>query len=538
MGRNQGQRRGRGRFRAQPVDPVTGKRVSISATTQAELESRLRRLRDVADGLRYGDIDEREAVAAFRTSTGQRLTVADAWARYRPGVSEASARIVDNHWKMRIGPEFATRVCTELDAATMAGWMQRLLAADTAQSTINGAYEALARALNLMVEAGLLQRLPWGRWRPPKVYLPKNPREAARSFDELVLICACARELDEEQWKRGHYSARYFATVFLGLTGMRHAEAAGLGWDRVEIDAEPFFVRIWAQAPKGWRERESQRGNERPTIPPKGGRRRTQELHPAAAVILRQQREQLKRFGRYRPDGPCFPGRGAEWPLVGRIVKPEFFRKAVAAAGLPNVKQWTPHSLRHSVATLEAIASGGDLRAVQARTGHTDLRVLEGYLHAAGRGMAASRLPDMPLALTAPPGGLLESPANPPGPFALPPPKNRAPVPVDAIASLASTAKAVEYQATVDEKKRTARREAERPFAELAREWIAAGRPGVRPRAVTDAVRRNYAAAYARERYRTGDVARAKEAGYTARRATLGAWGKALRTVERALGVA
>lgn len=519
--RNTGQRRN-ARYRAQPVDPVTGKRRSISASSQAELESRLRRLRDVRDGVKYGDIDERDAVAALRPTLGLRFRVVDAWDRYRPGVSAASARIADNHWKYRLS-EFAERTVGELDAATMRAWERRLLAAGSAPKTITGAYEALAKAVGLAVDAGLCAGLPWGRWRPAPSREPRVRREAARNIEELLAILAAARALDVPRWERGHYCSRFYACLWLGLTGMRQAEAAGLSWDSVEIDGPVPYVRIWRQAPRRWHRRPGQSLERGSTVPPKGGKERTQTLHPSAALVLRHQRTQLQDAGRYRVDGPVFPARGSSWLVVGRVLHPDHFRRVVTAAGIEGaIERWSPHSLRHSIATLEAVASGGDLRSVQARTGHSDLRVLEGYLHRAGRGLAASRVPELPPALTHPQQGVIEAPA--------------APVEVqgqDALTVLASHARATDYQQSVDAGKRAARAEGERPFAELAREWIAAGRPGPRPKAVTDATRRAYARAYNQERYRSADAERAREAGYRARRACLGAWGRALRAVER-----
>jgi integrase len=70
-----------------------------------------------------------------------------------------------------------------------------------------------------------------------------------------------------------------------------------------------------------------------------------------------------------------FVGRRFGQPLVG------IHKQLLAVQRRAGVKPFRPYDLRHSAAT-GALASGADVRAVQALLGHSDLRTTQIYLHA------------------------------------------------------------------------------------------------------------------------------------------------------------
>src|SRR5690606_10346118 len=238
----------------------------------------------------------------------------------------------------------------------------------------------------------------------------------------------------------------------------------------------------------------------------------------------RQQRDQLRRFGWYRSDGPVFPGLGGAWRKTSVVLKPTLARQLLQRAGLAKrVDAWNTHSLRHTFATLE-VNSSRDLKATAARTGHSDLRVLQGYIHQLGVGLPESAVSPLP-------PELLPAREIPPEPLPeLPPP--------GALCDLmqATGARVREFERERAEQKQLERADSERPFEELALEWLRAGRqPAPRPKAVTLAVRRAYVRAYNREKYQGKPRELCAAAGRRSERAALGAWGQALKRAERLL---
>jgi site-specific recombinase XerD len=85
------------------------------------------------------------------------------------------------------------------------------------------------------------------------------------------------------------------------------------------------------------------------------------------------------------------------WLFTGRVGKPldadqarKVFKAAVKAVGLS--KRATPHSLRHTYATLQ-MEQGTDIRVIQVLLGHRTIRSTERYLHVSTRLITASMDP-------------------------------------------------------------------------------------------------------------------------------------------------
>lgn len=529
MSRPIGQRTPNG-YRAQVVDPVTKRRRNITARTPGELQQRVEVVKQVRGGLKYGLMSVQEGLRAMRPAIGIGLTVADVWARYRKGVRLPSQRATDAAWENMIAPveidgsALAEKLACDLSESVMRQWCARLEVTKHvkgryyAPKTIELAFASLQTAYNQAVAARLLSEVPWGTWKPRLGDVITNPREAARSFEELLPLLEVARQRDLRAWRRGTYSDRFFRIMFLVYTGVRQAEAAGLAWDMVDIDEEPHQLRVTYQAPEFWWVRTP---GERPKVPPKGKRRRTHAMHPSVVQVLRYQRAQLQKYRMYRIDGPVFPGKGGRWRRDGCVIRPEAFREMCRDAGFENLRAWVPHSLRHSTATITALQSGGDLQFVRGVTGHADLKTVMGYVASGSRKQPVALLPALPAHLL---GGASEDvltvgegDEHASGRRALPATEEE-PADVEDVATFE------EFREKKGRKKMT--------FAELAAQWVRDGRPGVRPKGVTEATKRAYSRAYnaARMNGKTNDDAR--EAGFAAKRAALGAWGKALKQYE------
>lgn len=482
------------------------------------------RVGQIREDLAFGDVDQRQAQMRMAPAAGVRVTVRDVWERYVRGIPKRSAPHAERDWRKRLGPWFDGLLAFELDEATMRRWRVELEKIYSPK-TIRDTWDRIQAAMRLAADDGVIARVPWGRYKVPAVHGPQQPRDALRNFEELIAFLDAARALDVDAAARGHLGDRLVICSVLALTGLRQAEAAGLAWRALELDATPHMLHVRYQAPRGWPRLTT---SPWPDLPPKT-KPLSQLLHPSAVAALRAQRTKLERLGWYHDKGPVFPNpRTGAWRTAGRVIRPESVRQIVARAGFKNPEAWVPHCLRHSFATLELVAHGGDLKAVQARTGHADVAVLEGYLHQAGRGIAPSRLPELPLAV--------QSPA----PLEPPPLNDVALRSGEVSAFTAGFERAKQVQALRDLpalKRRDARKLAERPFAELAGEWILAGRPGARPAPVGDAAQRAYTRAYQREKYAGNGPEAARSAGRRARKATLAAWAKALLATERANGV-
>ena len=160
---------------------------------------------------------------------------------------------------------------------------------------------------------------------------------------------------------RGH---RLYALFHLtALRGLRRAEAAGLTWGDLDLDAGTLTVTRQLQ----------QLGGRLAAAPPKSDAgRRVIALDKTTIAALRehrarQQTERASAGTRWTQTGYVFTTK------MGRPFGPDrmtrLFAKLVVASGLPPV---TLHGLPHGAATL-ALAAGTDLKIVQDQLGHSTI---------------------------------------------------------------------------------------------------------------------------------------------------------------------
>lgn len=517
MGKKGYQRLTDGRLRTQIRHPLDkARRLSIYGRTPAELEARIAMVRDARQRHRYGLATAEDVVrAADGAEERAPKRLRDLWPEAMRLVPDASRADATQAWNNRIEPWFGDSLPWDLTEALMRSWELELRKNGYKPRTVRNSYHYLTKAVGLVVPS---HEYPWGRWRP-EAPSREPTRPGLTTLEELASILSVAAARDRVRIERGGYADLLVRLCVLFLTGLRQSEAAALGWDDLDIDAEPHLMRVRRATKRRWRRDHPEW--DRPRDPPKAHHGKPQLLHPSLVVALLHQRRELESRGWYYDTGPVLPApsgrRAGQYRDINSVVKPEAMRSLAREAGVRHADSWVTHCTRHSFATLETAAHGGDLRATADRTGHRELRSLEFYLHRLGRGIPSSGLPALDL-------GLPELP-----------PRRESPEGVEAAALVDLVATSTDRQRAVErrvvEVKRTTARESRRPFLELAREWLETGGRGSRPSAVTLAVKRAYAAAYARERYRQpGEQYRDrwKAAGRRARRAALGAWGKAL----------
>ncbi len=513
-----------GRYRSQPRDPVTGKRMNLAGRSLHEIEHRIEKVRTVKASLHFGDITMRQAGAELRPTVGMNLTVAYVWQRYVRGVSKQSEIIAATIWRHRLAPYFAEASLWDLSETRMREWLADLERHKLpsgkrgySPSSKRAAWDFLRGAVMLAHRDGLISELPWGKFTVPDPKHPETERESTRDQVELLGLLQTARVIDDER-ARDWCDGIFAKIAFFGLTGLRQAEACGLSWSDIDLEREPRMMRIRRQAIPAWPRLEGQ--SKRPTTRPKNGPR-DQQLHPNVEELLRARRALLQARGHYKEDGPVWPSAGGgKWRTTGQLMKPGAFRKIIKRSGLPNVERWVLHSMRHSFARLELIGHGGDLRSVGVRTGHHDLATLEGYLRNTSRDAGSSRIPSLPLTMGPP---ALEAHADQGGQY---------PLEARALEAPSAPSTAIVVRGASEKENAThAAGDAAAPatWVDDARVWLEAGGRGKRPPRVTSEIKAAYARAYKRAlRDQPGAIGQARLAASRARRAALGAWGKSL----------
>lgn len=515
------QRLPNGSYMSQPRHPITKERVTITAETADELEAKLRRFREVRSDINFG-LTQNEAEARLKPAIGIRMLIDECFELYVKGLNRSREKAAWA-WEKRLQPYFGGMAVIELTADKMKAWEAEHQRLGFAKATIGLAYDMLAAAVNLQIPA-VVPGLPWGKWRPARetkdeLYVPKRP--AIWNLASAKAIVREAAADDESSWRAGRYSCYATIAMVLILTGMRQAEAAGLGWDHVSIDdASNDVMFIEWQAAKGW----SGRHADRPRDEPKDGARR-QRMHPAVVALLRQQRAELQRRGWFDANGPVFPAPGGRWLETGIVVKPRRIKRWAERAGLPNPERWCAHSFRHSFVMLEIDANEGDLVSVMERSGHSDLRVIRGYMHARGRLMAAPKVGLLPHEATALRPALESSVVETP---LLP----RATGDMGEMLAIADEARTRTQAERA--KERTKKHDATYDsLEEIYQRWVKAGKPGSQPREITAKARRAYLKGYNRGVRQRASPEKCRAIGKQERGRFMGAWALAMQRLSK-----
>ena len=521
--------RARRKLRAQPRNPVRPEtRLSVTGRP-AEVAAKLGAIAEVREALKMGTIGQREASLRLSRAFRGPATWAEACSAYLATCRPAWARKAASIWENRLALAFAKLRIWEADDQALRAWERAELGRGMSPKTQKCSWELLKTIGRRAVAAGMCEAVPWIEYRPAPV--PRGlRREACTSLAELQALVLAARARDVRARAGGAAGDLALRILIVALCGLRQGEAAGLAWDAVELDTEPPIMRIDFAARDQWASHAPTAT--RPPDPPKDGRR-VLALHPSAARALRAHREDMQRRGSWRPAGPVFPrSAGGGWRSHAEVIDPSTFRAVVAAAGLPRVEKWAPHSLRHTFATLE-LASGGDQRSTMDRTGHSSVAMLQHYLHAAGRGLPASAIPLLgPSTLDAVGAGETRPP--PPG----------ADILAELVDGAAEAARARDDDRAEGRRVRALARRRRHggrgrlpvvlELAELAREWVTAGGGARRPVAITAHAERHYRRAYLEAQRAGGSVDDARAAGGGARRAFLASWTAAIAAVEAA----
>lgn len=215
---------------------------------------------------------------------------------------------------------------------------------------VNGAATSISRRLSAvsswydyLVHEDVLDRSPAAHIRRPKVDQDFSPTRGL-TRDEATAYLGAASEIGPRE---------YAVTTLLMLSGLRCAELCMAEVDDLGQD----------------------RGHRTLDVVRKGG---SKQRIPLAV----QTQQAITAFVADRTSGPLVTTSTGEMispTQVARIV-----RKVALVAGVPHAEQISPHSLRHTFATL-SLDSGAPIRDVQAAMGHKDPKTTMRYDRARGQ---------------------------------------------------------------------------------------------------------------------------------------------------------
>ena len=300
------------------------------------------------------------------------LTLAKWWERWEPGqdwkpltrTSHAS------HWRRYIKPVFGPMPLEQITSADIRRWHAKLRERELAPRTIGVIHNTLSAVLQGAVADGLIVRNAARdarlKKRPAVPPVALDPETLRNMLDAIAVV---------------NPDADVFARV-IAATGLRRAEAAGLTWDRVDLDAGMLTV-------------DRQLDMDSPVSRPKWtttktGKTRVVPLASSTVDLLRSHRAaqsvvSLSGLVFMTPEGTAWGRSGLRLTWIRAAAM-------LAKQGTPlpeGARGW--HTLRHTVASRLLEAGVPPAEAAQA-LGHTPSQLLTVYAHVVDHSAADARL--------------------------------------------------------------------------------------------------------------------------------------------------
>ncbi len=237
-------------------------------------------------------------------------------------------------------------------------------------STLNLTFRVLKMALEYCEDVGYLDRNPMRHMTAPRI---GGVEKRVLTVDELRMLLRAVRG---SRWEAAYW--------LLAATGMRVSEVLGLEWRDVDLDIG--HIRI---------ERQTGRVYGQPGVAlvslKTGASRREVVVPPAVCTILRWHADRQRLERRYAEEVGAWEEHDTVFAtpagkLYYRSQLESDFRSVAAAIGMVGI---TPHTLRHTAATLLQEA-GSSLKTAQALLGHsTERMTLQVYSHRTSSSMEA-----------------------------------------------------------------------------------------------------------------------------------------------------
>jgi integrase len=339
-----------------------GRQLTESYATKAEADAAARKVEALTliDGAPPTVVDE------------DTMTVARWWARWEPGRPwSASSRATHGfHWRKWIAPVFGKMPLDAVRTVDIERWHRRLEARGLAPRTVAGVHRTFAMALAAAVKDGLIPRNPAVGVR--LLQPAKTPPVALDAATVTALLGA----VDQTTPGLGA-----FARV-IAATGLRRAEAAGLTWDRVDLDAAEVTVdrQMDYSAPRlpAWSPTKTRHGRR---VLLASGTVGLLRAHRAAQAVVAIKDALVFT----RADGTPWSATALEraWHRAAELLDEQGTPLPAGARG------W--HTLRHTVASRLLEAGVPPAEAAQ-MLGHSPAQLLTIYAHVVDRSAADARL--------------------------------------------------------------------------------------------------------------------------------------------------
>lgn len=279
----------------------------------------------------------------------------------KPSVRPWTYRGYEVHVRLHIVPALGHVRLTKLTPQQVQAWINERSASGLAPKTVHYMKGTLQAALN--------QAMKWGMVMRNVAALVDPPRKAP--VNEVVPLTVEEARTFLDAVRGDRLEALYAAALALGL---RQAEALGLTWDAVDLEASTLRVR-----------RSLQRVDKRYELVDVKTRLSRREIVIPATVLQRmrehrqrQIKEQLNAGPKWRNELNLVFTTDRGRPLHGSVVT-HMFQAQLEAAGMRRLRF---HDLRHSCSTLLQ-AQGVPPRVVMDILGHTTLAMtMERYAKA------------------------------------------------------------------------------------------------------------------------------------------------------------
>lgn len=309
--------------------------------TLAEARDRAREIRAAARKGEDATLDPRKGMLTFAEVWRQMIEEVD-----RPKLSPATIISYEERAKGFL-EKFGKKLVGDVTPADV----DRVVSATKGERSRAYVVALIKKAINHAKRARIL---PESHRNPAAdVKIKKVVKQPARALevDEIASFGKALAEMEAEN-KVSPWLANLFRLSL--ICGLRPGEVRTLTWDRVNLPRAKMQV-----------------------VGKTGGR----EIHLTAAAI-----EVLASVPKVQGCEYVFAGRRFGQPIAG------VHKMLGLVQERAGIEKFRPYDLRHSAAT-GALASGADVRAVQALLGHADLKTTAGYLHASSerRKTAAER---------------------------------------------------------------------------------------------------------------------------------------------------
>ncbi len=351
------------------TDPGSGKQIqkSIYGKTQAEVRKKITEATRKIDQGAFVDKDK------IRLSSWL-----DEWIEtyckntIKPSTMDIYRSTIKNH----INPALGSLQLQQITGLHIQKFYNKLLSDGLSAKTIKNISAVLHKSLDIALKQDYIFYNPCNN-----AELPKQTRKEIKPLAREEI----PRFLDAIQ--ESEYKNAYMLCLFAGL---REGECLGLSWDQIDFKNKTITISQQLQ-------RSKETGLYYIANSTKSGKSRSIVVPDLAIRCLNDEKtEQMKRKLKAgaiwnNPHNLVFTDAAGGFLSFSSFYKR--FKAAAAAIGRPDLR---PHDLRHTAATV-AIASGSDIKSVQAMLGHaTAAFTLDVYAHASNEMMqqTASRMQD------------------------------------------------------------------------------------------------------------------------------------------------